>query len=143
MIQSKQVRIDNNEYTITQFAGTKSLRVQIKLVKLIGPTLGAFLGSDNLNLSNLDDLMGSDISSESISKAVGVFVGELDADMTTGLIMELLSETRVNNKEMSEALFTDTFVGNFSELYRVLAEIIKFNYSSVFKRGASGNLTAS
>ena len=143
MIKTKDLTIGNNKYTITQFPGTRSLKIQIKLVKLIGPTVGAFLGSDSLslNLNNLDDLMNADISADDISKAIGVFVDQLDADMTTDLIMELLSCTRVNGKEMDENLFTLTFIDNFSELYKVLGEVVKFNYSSVFNRGAPGSHT--
>jgi len=135
MIESKTREIDGHQYQVTQFAAMTGLRYAVRLVKIIGPGLGKALGG----VDSLAGLMEADLSDAGIGGMVQALTDNLDADGTPRLILDLLSATHRDNKEMTETVFNTVYAGNYGELVKALKFVLEVNYGGFFGALAHGD----
>lgn len=128
MIETKEKLIDGINYTVTQFAARRALRLKTRLLKLLAPS--AFSAAGSFKGGNLLDV---DLSSTVITQAIQALVDRMDADDCVNLILELLSSTRREGKEITEAHFDMVYAGNFGELFKALFFVLEVNFGSFFQ----------
>lgn len=120
MRDQKTVTIDGNEYLITQFGARKGVKIGKKVSKLILPAVSKIYADDQQEFN-----LGS------VLEAIAEHIDELDENT----IEELLSETTVNKYAID---FDKHFAGRYASLFKVLWEIIEFNFQDVFSAVAEG-----
>jgi hypothetical protein len=135
MIETKEKYINECKYTCTQFPARRALKLKTKLIKLIAPSIftgiGAAQGPNILDVSLDSPLLG---------KAVEMLVSRLDEDDMVRLILEMLSSTRRDGKELTEGHFDMVYAGNFAELFKALFFVLEVNFGSFFQEMGIGSL---
>ena len=138
MIETKKKSIDGDEYAVTQFPARRGLNLKIRLVKVLGPALAEAAGALNLS-AGAAALEQAGINPWFLGQAVSRLVEGLDSS-TGELVLELLSQTRKNNRELNEAAFDLEFAGKYLTLYKVLGFVIQVN--GFFGQGGIGTMAA-
>lgn len=138
MLDSKDIIIGENEYTLQTFPANKGLIYLKQLVKILAPSFAAMAESSGKEVTNMDVMTAvsdASIQSDTLSRAVTLLVENMDKEDVVELIQNLVKSCRKNNKEIN---FNIDFAGNYGELLSLLVEVCKFNYSSVFQNGGFG-----
>ncbi len=116
MREQKQVEIDGYTYLINQFGARKGIKLGKKVSKVILPAISKIYGSEETEMN-----LGA------VLEAIADHIDELD-DHT---IEELLSETTVNKYQID---FDSHFAGRYSALFKLLWEVVEFNFQDVFSQ---------
>lgn len=133
MIETLETEINGNIYTVTQMTARKALRMQAKLLKLLGPAASVIL----LACSKSKEENG-EISTEvdnAIPLAVTHLVDQLDDKTFDALVMELIQGVRKNNVELTPPIFDLEFSGDLNTLFILLKFILEVNFSGFFQEG--------
>ena len=131
-IENKEREIDGRGVAVSHFPGRRGLSILTRLVKLVGPALGALVGTTS-------QAIGLD-TKVSVDAAVRALMEQLDAKGTVDFILELLTCTRLDGKEVKDAVFDVEFAGNYMLLAHILSFVLEVNYSSFFGPNGIGNL---
>ena len=122
----KTVLIGDTEYIINRMSATKALILQPKVLKLVGRSLAELLASG----SNQSD----QIDAETLGRIMDILIEDMDKVDFGSLAKELTSSVF---KGSSSIDFDNEFTGNLVSLYKLLFEVVKFNYLDVFTNLAS------
>lgn len=134
MLQSKEKTIDDVAVRITEFAARRKLLLQIKLVKLVGPAIGAAAGAGKGGIG-----FDAKIGTEAIGPAIQKLADAMDPESFFQLAMELLQDTWVNGKEIkTNAQFDAAFEHSLVFLFKVLGFSLEVNFSDFFGKGGIG-----
>lgn len=129
MIQTKTRDINGHAYEVTEFPAVRSLRIAIRLAKLIGPGLGRAVGE-----AGVSGIMDGKLS---IGDAVQALTDRLDEVATTQLVLDLFAMTHRDRRALdSEAAFNDAFTGRLDEMLAALKFVLEVNFGGFF--GAVG-----
>lgn len=122
MIKTERLTIGENDWSCTQFSGTKSLAVIHLLASTLGPAIAGVLQSRN---SGQEDLHGM----------ISDVVARIDsADRLQSTVLRLLAGTHVNNRPMTPEVFDDVFAGlGIRDLVPALGFVIRTNYGDFSK----------
>lgn len=123
MRQQKEIQIGEDKYQLTQFGARQGIKLGKKVAKLALPTIGALYGTDE---------------EFSLSVAAEVVAEHID-DLDDQTIQELLSSATKNKYAIN---FDDEFAGNYMTLFKLLWEIIQFNFSDILFQMAPGAIEA-
>lgn len=115
MREQKQVTIDGYDYLITQFGARKGVKLGKKCSKVILPAIAKVYGDESQEMN-----LGS------VLEAIADHIDDLDE----ATIEELLSETTCNKYALD---FDKHFAGRYSALFKLLWEVIEFNFQDVFQ----------
>lgn len=115
MRDQKEIEINGDKYLLTQFGGRQGLKLGKKVAKLVLPTLGALYSEDS---EEMDIAVAADVIADHLD--------ELD-DQT---ILELLSSVTKNKYNLN---VDDEFAGNYLTMFKLLWEVISFNFSDLFQ----------
>lgn len=135
MIESKDIIIGDNEYSITTFNASKGLKYLKQLVKVLAPSFAAMAESTGTEITSTDikdAIADQTIQTGSLSKAVNLLVDNMDKEDVVELIQNLVASCRCNNKDIN---FNIQFAGNYGELMQLLLEVCTYNYATVFQAG--------
>ena len=136
MIQTKEKLIDERSVSVTQFPARKGLKVKLRLAKMIAPGFASATGILNGDLD-------AEFDSKALSYAVNQLVDAVGNDATVDFIVsELMQGTRLDDKEINNAVFDMEFAGNYGLLYKIIGYILEVNYGSFFESLNIGNLTS-
>lgn len=111
MITQKEVIIDGDKYIIEQFGAVKGFRVGKRVAKVLLPAISKAFGEEEASMSDLMSVVADNIDS-------------IDEDT----IMELLSNTTKNKYAIN---FDRDFARRYMTLFKLLWEIIQFNFSDL------------
>lgn len=120
MIETKEKVIGNSNYAVTQMTAIRALKMQARLLRLIGPSFGAMIAS------------GDD---SSIPMAISLLTDKLDEKTFENLVLELTQGVRKDGEELTRSKIDLDFAGNLNELFRVLQFILEVNFSDFFQEG--------
>jgi hypothetical protein len=126
MIETIEKNIGNSRYMITQLPARRALRLQAKLLKLLGPSAGVMLLAASKDILNADD---------SIPKAISLLVEQLDEKTFDQFVVEMLQGVRKDGVELNEKTIDLEFSGNLNELFLVLKEVLGANFGDFFQEG--------
>lgn len=126
-------QIGDHRYRVTQMKVRKAHRVMTRIVKVIGPSLGA-LGDE------LDSKPGGggSLFGGGLTEAIGKLTEHLGDDDINWLVDELRPgvelETDVEGSyvPMTPELWDDTFAGDLLDEFKLLAFVLEHNYASFF-----------
>jgi len=120
-IQQLDVHIDGVDYKITQFLATKGLGIEVKLMKLLGPS---FM---ELQKASQDENAQEAV----LSAAIAVLIEQFDKVDVVALIKELLSGV---TKGTATINFDQEFAGRYGVIFDLVKEVLKFNFADVFSK---------
>ena len=120
-IQQLDVHIDGTDYKITQFLATKGLGIEVKLMKLLGPS---FM---ELQKASQDENAQEAV----LSAAITVLIEQFDKVDVVALIKELLSGV---TKGTATINFDQEFAGRYGVIFDLVKEVLKFNFADVFSK---------
>lgn len=122
IIEDKIITIGDDEFRIQPFPAFKGLVILKKLTKIIGPSFTKLMSSSeggNIDLGNAEG-------------AVELLVANFEGDGVESLIKELILSVTKNGQPLS---FNIEFMSDYGKLFKLVAEVIKVNYASVFQLG--------
>lgn len=123
-IQTIEKDLDGVNIKITQFSGVRGMKLKIRLFKVILPVLAPILGASG-DVSK-DTLANTDLKSV-LPKAFMALAETLDENTFFRLLMDLMSQTVVDNRPIDEAKFNDLFAANYLLAYKIAYEVVIAN----------------
>lgn len=124
MIEDKVVTIGTDEFRIQPFPAFRGLTILKKLTKIIGPSMTKLMSNVSPD--------GSEVESDNLEKAIELLVENFDGDGVETLIKEMIGSVTKNGKPIS---FDLEFMADYGKLLKLVVEVIKLNYGSVFQQG--------
>ena len=125
--QEKTKEIDGKVFAVTPFNALQAIKLQAKLLKLIGPSMGGLLDG-----KSVDDLQNQEIN---IKGALSGLFDRLDENSLVDLIKFCFARTTLEYEgkmlqldNMSSPSFDLAFRGTFATVYKVLWFVIEVNY---------------
>jgi len=122
VIEDKVLEIDGTEYRIQPFPAFKGLVILKKLTKIVGPSMTTLLGSA--------DAEGVDLANA--EKAIELLVENFEGDGVELLIKDLINSVSKNGQPLQ---FDIEFMADYGKLLKLVTEVVKVNYGSVFQLG--------
>jgi hypothetical protein len=121
MQQQLDVHIDGTDYKITQFLATKGLGIEVKLMKLLGPS---FM---ELQKASQDENAQEAV----LTAAISALIEQFDKVDVVSLVKELLSGVTKGTQTLN---FDQEFAGRYGVIFDLVKEVLKFNFSDVFSK---------
>lgn len=128
MIQTKEVDINGKPFMITQFTAREGLKLQLRLIRQVGPIVGSIATS-------LEEL--GKLTPMAIARALSQ---KIEEDACYNLIMDLIATTKYKNRDLKPAEFDMVFAGDYKTLFELLYFIIDFNFGNFFGADGIGSL---
>lgn len=126
MIETKEKEINGVLYSVTQLPARRALRLQSKLVKLLGSSVANLFSEGSTN----KDLL------KAFPKAVTALSNQLDEKSFDNLVNELVEyNLRIDGKEFNIRDFDLFFSGKLNDLFLLLAFILQVNFMDFFLTG--------
>jgi len=126
MIETKELELNGSTYLVTEMTARRALRMQARLLKLLGPAASAIFLAAAKDVDSADD---------SIPNAITHLVDQLDEKSFESLVMELMQGVRKDNMELTPAIIDLEFAGDLNSLFLVLKFILEVNFGSFFSEG--------
>lgn len=136
MIEQKRVDINGVEYTLNTIVATKALALQPSIMKLIGRSLVAFFDGQDGTAKTAE--AQAKLEGEILKKIMNTFLEDVDKVDIVKLAKDLIGMGAT--KGNMSINFDTEFTGNLGTLYKLLFEIIKLNYLSVFTSDGFGTV---
>jgi len=121
--------IDVEKYTFYQMPPRQSLKLLLRIGKIIAPSV-ANLGE----LKNLKSVFNSKID---INKVISVLCDRMDVDEVDSIIQDLLSQAICKGKGQVSQNFDEIFGGRLPHLFQVIKVAMEVEYGDFFS-GKSG-----
>ena len=120
MIEQKKKTIDGIRYAVTQLDGIRALKIQTKLIKVLGSSLANSLSS-GLDFSKLDEFL---------KKQLPNLLSNFDDEVVNKIILDLFDTgVFVERKGSLEPVdFEIEFAGKINHMWKVAAFIIEVNF---------------
>lgn len=126
MAENVTKTINGVEYEISPFMGMHGWRLQLRLAKLLGPSIKEGLAA--LPKGKVADMMNSEIDPAMLGGAVAAFMDALaEGDPQGKLVAELLSQTQRSGVLLSEQAINREYAGNYGEMIKALMAVIEAN----------------
>lgn len=130
MIETLEKDICGSVYAVTQMTALRAVRMQARLIKLLGPSVATLFSSSSL-----------DEAESSFSKAVSLLSENLDEMTFEKLVIDLLQGVRKNGIELTKPVIDIEFAAKLNELFLALQYVLEVNFSDFFLEGGIiGNL---
>lgn len=128
-IETRSRDICGHVYECSQFPARAGLRMQGRVMALLGPLIGG---------------AGSLVGGNAAAALAGAFAGlaKVEPDEFAALAFDLLQQTQRDGKLLSTALFDAEFAGNYGELFEAIAFALETNFDSLFGRSGISGLAA-
>ncbi len=126
MIETRDEEINGSVYTVTQMTARRALKMQARLIKLLGPSISQIFVSANDTSSNADN---------AIPKAISLLSDQLDEKTFEQLVLDLMQGVRKDGHELRPEIIDMEFAGNLNTLFLVLKFILEVNFSDFFRPG--------
>lgn len=109
------VHVGDESYLITAFLTSKGLRIKSKIIKYFG--------------ASLTEAFSSEEDDTSIIAMIANVFEEITEDQFVELVKEILSGVTKSNMPIN---FETEFQLNYLNLYKLIKEVIEFNYNDLF-----------
>jgi hypothetical protein len=113
--------IDGEQYTFCQLPPKKSLKLLTRLVRIVGPSVGAAMGGH----ADISVVLGQEINFEKIVSAI---CGRLDENEVESIVDDLLSQVIHNGQGEVSKKFDVIFGGRLPHLFKVVGEALRVEY---------------
>lgn len=116
MNNQKVVHVGDESYLVTAFLTSKGLRIKSRIIKYFGASLTEAFSGDAEDDSTI------------ISVIAGLF-DQITEEQFIELTKDILSNVTKNNQMID---FEREFSKNYVNLYKLIKEVLEFNYSDLF-----------
>lgn len=128
MLESKMIELGDDSFQITQFTATKGVKFFRMMTKYAGPLVG---------------LMGAKSGDgDAVSSAINSLMDNLGDDKFDNLIKDMITSSGFVKSDGTTVQFDYFFAGAYHHLIKLITEVVKFNYGTVFQEGALEDLGA-
>lgn len=158
MIETKEKRIGEATYAVTQLPARRALRLKAKLLKLFGPAVIQILLTSEEPQEKIDEMTAEQLSSQlaispvdtykiqdmrkaAIVRGVQLLVANLDDKTFDELCLEVLQGVRRDGQELNSGIIDHVFAGHLRELYEVIYFVLEVNYADFFGMSPTGSLS--
>jgi hypothetical protein len=124
MIEVKEKNIGEAKYMVTQMPAMRAVRMQARLLKLLGPSFAAIVASND-----------KDNPDSCLTMAVSLLVEKLDEKTFETLVLDLLQGVRKDGAELTREKIDLDFAGKLNDLYLVMQFVLEVNFSDFFQEG--------
>lgn len=127
-MEQKSKSINNTEYLVTQMDAISALKVQTKLIKILGPGILALVGGDKLSIK------------EKIEKLIPQLMSNFDDTVVNDLVLFLFKKNVfIKEGTLPKVVeFSEHFPGKPMEMWKVVAFILEANFAG--EEGGLGSL---
>ena len=124
IIEDATLTIEGEVFTISPFPAFKGLKYLKQITKIVGPSVAILFAEGGKD--NVVEQLGSP------DKAVELLVQNFEGDSVENLIKELIKSVTKNGQEL---IFDLEFQADYGKLFKLITEVVKVNYGSVFQAG--------
>lgn len=132
-LKSTTVVVQGREVNITQMPARSAFKYKVKLVRLLGGSIGELLSVED------GKLQPAIRDPERLTAAIKSLCEKMDPDVFLGLILEGFRYTHVDGRHVGGEQEFDACFSDLSFMYRVYFETLKWNYGSFFDLGGIGS----
>jgi hypothetical protein len=137
MRTDEDFEIGGERYKIRQFSATKGTKIFTRLLKVAGEPISKMISAGSAAKKN-----DAATSNELIAEAVGILASKLDENDTLSLVKELLESVQVYDKkgslrDVGNDYFDVHFQGRIGLMFKVVGQVIAFQYKDFFSEFAS------
>lgn len=125
-------KIGKKEFKVDKMPATEGTRNLLKLTKIVGPGIG--------KLSAVLSLKGEEQTDATLA-AFSEIIGELDPNIMTAFIVELVETAQVKDGTEYMGVIYDMHIEDLSEAFELLFFVLKVNYASFFGAKMDAALT--
>ena len=123
MIETLEKTIGDSVYSVTQMPAMRAIRMQARLLKLLGPSFAAIVTSNDANPDS------------SLPLAIGLLVEKLDERTFETLVIDLMQGVRKDGSELTKPKLDLDFAGKLNDLFLVMQFVLEANFSDFFQEG--------
>jgi hypothetical protein len=129
--------IDGNEYEIKPFLGMHGLRLQMRLGKILGPSIKEVIGG--FPKEKVGNILDASIDPAMIGNGLSAFVTALtDNDPKGDMVVQLLAQTVRNGIPLNEHEINKVYAANYAEMFKaVFAVVIANGFFGISDTGLS------
>lgn len=120
-------RIGEAEYSITQHPARQGLALQVRLAKLVAPSIGALIGAVNFQGGKIEINDSTNFDLDKIKDAMIELASRLEPNDFEKMVSDLLTYTMRDGRQVDPLTIDEAFAGKYDELFAVLFEVIKLN----------------
>ncbi|BBO74398.1 hypothetical protein DSCW_18150 [Desulfosarcina widdelii] len=130
--------IDDHEYTFHQMPPKQSMKLLLRIFKIVGAPAGAVADGAKANFKSL---MDADLD---ISRIMGALCDRIDENEVEGIVDDLLSQAICKGRGEVSRNFDSIFKGRLPHLFKVVGAALQAEYSDFFDEwsGAARDLVA-
>ena len=126
MIEPVKKTIDGHEYEIAPFLGMHGWRLQMRLSKLVGPSIRDGLAA--LSGKGVQNLMEAEIDVSALGGALAGFMDAIAVNDPRGeLLAELLSQTQRDGRLLTENNINEVYAANYAEMIKAVVAVVNAN----------------
>jgi hypothetical protein len=136
MIKTRTETINGKVISVTQLPARRAIQLKARLLKLLAPSFGALFdgGATGRKLSTID------IQPVTLGKAMEKLAETLEPAVFESLIFDTLAGTKIDNQDITPAMFDLTFGGDLLFLYKVVWFSLRVQFEGFFGEGGIGTL---
>lgn len=120
--------IDGDEYSFEKFGAKKSLKILVRLSKMIGKPISLLVGS--IKSEKGTKVLDSEIKTDVLALAIEAMADNLDSDEVISLMEELAANSILCNDKIVK--FDSHYEGKLPHLFKVLAAALEVQYGNFF-----------
>jgi hypothetical protein len=124
-VEPHKTKIGDSEYTMSMLAPMRSHRLLLRVIKMVGPSLGPVFDTFfSAAKSKGKDAFEQEVPTEFFTKAAAALFGELDEKVLDDVIEALKEVTVVEGEgggKLDRGQFDIHFLGKLEEMYQWLA----------------------
>lgn len=126
MAETVKKQIDGNDYEIAPFLGMHGWRLQMRLGKMLGPSIKAVI--DGMPAGQVASIMQANVDPAMIGNGVAAFIDALTENDPDGkLVEQLLSQTQRNGVLLSQHEINKVFAANYGEMMKAVIAVVVAN----------------
>ena len=125
--------IDGCTYTVQMLPGTKSWKMGLRLMKMLGPSLAKALDGAG---GDIQKLLDTKVDSGFLSEAIVMLAERLDETEVEMMVQQLAEATLVNDKPL-KSIFDLHFQGNPIGVVKWLSFAVQANFAPFLKGSAN------
>ena len=120
MRHTEEFTVDDTTYRTTHYAATVANKLLTRIARIVGPGF-ATLGVAGMDAEVTPDLIGTAVSS---------LLAQTDESDMDDLLKKIISTTQIIDSNGNRPIIFDTdFAGKIGHLYKVVKEVLSFQYS--------------
>lgn len=129
--------IDGEKYTFCQLPPKRSLKLMMRILRIVGPTLGVAVEGARTGAGvDIGALLTTDID---VSRIVSALCERLDENEVEAIVDDLLSQTIHGGKGEVSRQFDVLFGGRLQHLFKVVYAALQVEYGDFLAAGPALN----